>query len=333
MSPSQHIDRPNDSDSPTGSPDGVDPLEDVLALTGARAEHTARLTGHGQWSLRFSAPAGAKFNSVLEGSATLATDALDHPLTLRAGDSFLLTRPQEFTLSSSPGLPPRSASPLFRAAQDHAVTGAPDQPVTARLVGGSFTFDQRARTLLLDALPPVIQLPAHADGAVLAPHLLTRIDHETRTHHPGAQHVAEHLAVVLLIDMIRHHLARHPGGTGWLHGLGDPVVATALRAIHADPAHPWTVRLLADAAHVSRSAFAARFKKTVGQGPLEYLTRWRLELGAHRLTTTDQTIATIADAVGYGSEAAFSLAFRRELGTPPGGYRRQTRHPPNSPPT
>ncbi|MFF5403451.1 helix-turn-helix transcriptional regulator [Streptomyces misionensis] len=103
------------------------------------------------------------------------------------------------------------------------------------------------------------------------------------------------------------------------------MVATALHAIHTAPARHWTVRLLADTARVSRSAFAARFKRTVGQGPLQYLTRWRLELAAHRLATTEQTVAAIADAVGYGSEAALSLAFKRELGITPGGYRKQAR--------
>ncbi|SDO65075.1 AraC family transcriptional regulator [Actinacidiphila guanduensis] len=320
MSVVDHIDRPHSADLL----DTVDPLEDVLALIGARAERAATLTGHGEWSLRFPPPAGAKFNAVLEGSCYLTSDVLERPLTLRAGDTFLLTRPQEFTLSTAPHLPAQAASPLFRATRDDAaVTGPPTQPVTARLVGGSFTFGRQARALLLDALPPVIHMPAHADGASMAPHVLTRIDHETRTRRLGANPVTEHLAVVLLIDMIRHHLSGHPGGTGWLHGLNDPVVAIGLRAIHTDPARHWTVRLLADTAHVSRSAFATRFKRTVGQGPLEYLTRWRLELGAQRLATTEQTIAAIADSVGYGSEAAFSLAFKRELGTPPGTYRRQ----------
>ncbi len=283
--------------------------------------------------MRFPAPAGAKFNSVIVGSCTIETEGLEHPLTLRAGDSFLLTRPQEFVLSTSPRTSVQSASPFFRATGGtSAEVGPVEQPVTARLVGGSFTFGRRARELLLDALPPLIHLPAHADGAAMVPHLLSRIDHEAHKGRIGANVVTEHLAVVLLIDVVRYHLAHHPDGTSWLQGLGDPVVSAALHAIHADPARRWTVRLIADATHVSRSTLAARFKAAVGQGPLEYLTRWRLELGAHRLAATDQTIATIADAVGYGSEAAFALAFKRELGTPPGSYRKEARKHDNETP-
>jgi AraC-like DNA-binding protein len=305
----------------------VDPLEEVLALVEVHAERASTLTGHGNWALRFPAPDGAKFNSVLTGSCTIDTAGLDHPLTLRAGDSFLLTRPQEFILSTSPHSTVQPASPFFRASGGTSAEAGPsDEPVTARLVGGSFTFGRRARELLLDALPPVIHLPSHAEGAAMLPHLLTRIDQEARSSSLASNVVTEHLAVVLLIDVVRYHLTQQPDRTGWLQGLHDPVVSAALHAIHSDPARRWTVRLLADVALVSRSTLAARFKAVVGQGPLEYLTRWRLELGAHRLTATDQTIATIADAVGYGSEAAFALAFKRELGTPPGSYRREARH-------
>ncbi|GAB2835929.1 AraC family transcriptional regulator [Actinocorallia aurea] len=229
-------------------------------------------------------------------------------------------------LSTSPQATVQSASPFFRETGGRtAEVGPVDQPVTARLIGGSFTFDRRARELLLDSLPPLIHLPAHAEGADMVPHLLSRIERETARGGIGADLVTEHLAVVLLIDLIRCHLAHQREGTGWLHGLSEPVVSAALHAIHADPAHRWTVALLADAAHVSRSTLATRFKRTVGRGPLEYLTRWRLELGAHRLAATSQTIAAIAGAVGYGSEAAFSLAFKRELGTSPGRYRKQAR--------
>lgn len=316
MSPMNPIDRPAVSD----------PLEEILRLADVRAERASTLTGHGDWALRFPAPTGAKFNSVLAGSCTVDTDGLEHPITLREGDSFLLTRPQEFVLGSSPQISAQPASPLFRATNDaSAVAGSLDQPMTAHLVGGSFVFGRRSRELLLDALPPLIHLPAHAQGAAMLPQLLARIDFEARTGGLASSVITEHLAVVLLIDVVRCYLTQQPDRAGWLHGLSDPVVSAALHAIHADPARRWTVSLLADVAHVSRSTLAARFKSVVGQGPLEYLTRWRIELGAHRLAATDHTIAAIATAVGYGSEAAFALAFKREVGTPPGSYRRASR--------
>lgn len=304
-------------------PISVDPLEDVLALLKARGELTSTFTGRGAWAVRFPAPSGAKFNSVLKGSCTLDTEGLGTPLTLNPGDSFLLTRPQEFVLSTSSEADEQHASPLFQAtAGRRAEVGPREESVNAVLIGGSFSFDRNARELLLDSLPPVIHLPAHAPGAAMTQYLLIRIGQESSDQRIGAGVIGAHLAVVLLIDIVRHYLSQNPQGAGWLSGLSDPVVANALGAIHADPSARWTVQHLADKSNVSRSTLAARFKAVAGVGPLEYLTRWRIELGAERLRATDQKIASIAEEVGYGSEAAFALAFKRELGSPPGAYRR-----------
>ncbi|MEU7559153.1 AraC family transcriptional regulator [Streptomyces eurythermus] len=311
MSPEESIDRP----------DSLDPLEDVLALVGTRATSASTLTGRGEWALRFPAPAGAKFNSVVQGTCTL-TVAGHEPLPLRAGDSFLLTSPAPFALATSPAATVQPASPLFRGEGRGAQAGPATAPVTTRLVGASFRFAHRARRLLLDPLPPVLLLPAHADGAAFVQQTLGRIERELDEERLGARQVAQQLALVMLVDLLRHHASTGQGPSGWLRGLDDPVTATALRAIHADPARRWSVRSLAETAHVSRSTLAARFKKSVGQGPVEYLTRWRLELAAHRLITTDQPIAAIAQSVGYGSETALGLAFKREFGTTPGAYRR-----------
>jgi AraC-like DNA-binding protein len=140
----------------------------------------------------------------------------------------------------------------------------------------------------------------------------------------GSTLVAEHLAVVMLVHVLRLHLAREPHAvSGWLAGLADPVVAIALAALHRDPARPWTVAALARACAVSRSTLAARFKATVGQGPLEYLTRWRIELAARQLREGGSTLASVAHSVGYGSESALSVAFKRVLGVPPSHYRKQ----------
>jgi AraC-like DNA-binding protein len=126
---------------------------------------------------------------------------------------------------------------------------------------------------------------------------------------------------VMLVHVLRTHLAGGAGAPGLLAALADPVVATALRALHARPAHHWTVRELAGTAAVSRSTLAARFTAALAQGPLEYLTLWRMELAAERLRGGTDTLATIARAVGYGSESALSAAFKRVTGRSPREYR------------
>ncbi|HET6742187.1 MAG TPA: AraC family transcriptional regulator [Kribbella sp.] len=299
----------------------MDPLEDVLTLLETRSHLSASLAAGGQWAVRFDAPDGAKFNTVRHGSCLLEVDGADEPIELAQGDCYLLTRRRAFTLRSDPQAVPVDAGPLFaRAEGGIARTGQGDDVL---LIGGRFSFGTRAQELLLDQLPPVVHIPAGTRHAETVQWAMTAIDQE-RTHRPMASNlVAEHLAVVMLVHMLRVHLAREPhAASGWLAGLADPVVATALTSLHRDPARSWTVAELAGAAAVSRSTLAARFKATVGQGPLEYLTRWRIELAARQLREDGGTLASIAHSVGYGSESALSVAFKRVLGMPPGDYRR-----------
>ncbi|WP_370416569.1 AraC family transcriptional regulator [Streptomyces fradiae] len=300
----------------------MDPLEDVLTLLETRGHLSVGLVAGGRWAVRFEAPEGVKFNAVRRGSCLLEVDGLDKPIALGEGDCYLLARQRPFTLRSDPQAEPVPAGPLFaRAEQGLARAGEGDDVL---LRGGRFSFGARAQELLLDHLPPVVHIPAGTRHAETVRWALAAIDEELTRHEMGSTLVAEHLAVVMLVHVLRLHLAREPHtATGWLAGLTDPAVATALAALHRTPAHPWTVADLARTAAVSRSTLAARFKSTVGQGPLEYLTHWRIELAARRLRATPDTLATIAHAVGYGSESAFSVAFKRVTGTPPGDYRRQ----------
>ncbi|MEN3539418.1 AraC family transcriptional regulator [Microbispora sp. ZYX-F-249] len=301
----------------------MDPLEDVLALLGTRAHLSTGMSAGGSWAVRFEPPDGVKFNAVLRGRCFLGVEGLDAPISLAQGDCFLLTRPLVFTLFSDPLAVPVDAGPLWTAAGDglpHVGDGA-----DTLLVGGRFSFGDRARSLLLDGLPPVIHVPAETGEASAVRWALDQIDTELRGCAIGSTLAAEHLAVVMLIHVLRLHLAREPRAvSGWLAGLADPVVAAALRSMHARPAHPWTVAELARTGAVSRSTLAARFKDTVGLGPLDYLTRWRIELASRRLRDGGDTLATIAHAVGYGSESALSSAFKRITGSSPREYRRRS---------
>ncbi|QKW38018.1 AraC family transcriptional regulator [Actinomadura sp. NAK00032] len=305
----------------------MDPLEDVLALLGATSRISTSLAAGGSWAIEFGPPAGVKFNSVRRGRCHLRIEGRDAPYDLEPGDCFLLTRPRPFTLFSDPAAVPAAAGPIFRAAVDGVARAGDGDDVF--MIGGAFSFGDRARTLLLDDLPPVVHVPAAAEEAAGVRWAIGQIDTELRHRRLGSTLVAEHLALVMLIQVLRVHLMRDaPHTSGWLAGTSDPVVSVALRRIHLRPAHPWTVEELARAAGVSRSTMAARFGSTVGMGPLEYLTDWRIELAADRLRRGDGTVATIAREVGYGSESAFSVAFKRVIGISPGAYRRKPKPPP-----
>ncbi len=292
----------------------ADPLEDVLALVGTTSRLSVRLVAGGEWALDFDPPPAVKFNAIRRGRCLLTVASQTY--TLAEGDCFLLTRPLPFTLASGPSVRPSPAAPVFAAATGGVARTGDGEDVV--LIGGRFDFGERARELLLDALPPVVHVPGGSASAATVEWALTQIEAELRDRPAAATLVAEHLAVVMLIHLLRRHLG---AASGWLGGLADPVVAPALRALHADPARAWTVASLAQVAAVSRSTLAARFRQTVGQGPLDYLTRWRIELAAARIRRGEGTVAAIARQVGYGSESALSTAFKRVTGTSPRDYR------------
>ncbi|MEU4692947.1 AraC family transcriptional regulator [Actinoplanes sp. NPDC023714] len=310
-----------------------DPLEDVLALVGVTSSLSVSLAAGGDWALDFAPPPAVKFNAVVRGSCLLTVSGIPSPIPLAEGDCFLMVQPRAFTLASGPGVPPVPAGPLFQAAAEGVVhVGETD---SVRVIGGRFDFGDRARDLLLDALPPVLHVPGATPAAATLRWSLDRIDEELRERAMGSALVTAHLAQIMLIHMLRLHHA--PGSSasgpaasvrpGLLAGLADPVVAPALRALHARPARAWTVADLARESAVSRSTLAARFRRTVGRGPLDYLTGWRIELAAASIRRGDDTLAVIAQATGYGSESALSNAFKRVTGQSPREYRRRTLPP------
>ncbi|SDJ53819.1 AraC-type DNA-binding protein [Nonomuraea maritima] len=301
----------------------ADPLEEVLTLVGATGHLSVGLVAGGEWAVAFEPPQGVKFNAVRRGHCLLTVDGVPEPIRLDEGDCFLLTQPRSFILAGGPGVEPVPAHPIFVAATDGtARVGTGDDVV---FLGGRFDFGERAQELLLDGLPPLIHVPGRTPEAATVRWALDQIDAELRARPLASTLVTEHLALVMLIHVLRLHLAAAGPGevSGWLAGLADPVVAPALRAMHARPAHAWTVAQLAEVAAVSRSTLAARFKQVVGQGPLNYLSGWRIELAAERLRRGDGTVAVIAREVGYGSESALSNAFKRVTGASPRDYRRR----------
>jgi AraC-like DNA-binding protein len=142
---------------------------------------------------------------------------------------------------------------------------------------------------------------------------------------PGAEFVIVRLMELILVEMLRGEaLQVNERNTGLLAGLADPVTARALWAMHKDVASDWTVSALASLCNVSRSTFAARFRKIVGTGPIEYLMRWRMALAKDELRLGERSIGEIAFAIGFQSSSAFSTAFTRAVGCSPKRYANST---------
>jgi AraC-like DNA-binding protein len=139
----------------------------------------------------------------------------------------------------------------------------------------------------------------------------------------GSDLVLVKLAELLFVQAVRAYVERLPAGqTGWLAGLGDPFVARALALIHTDPTRDWTLDGLGAACGLSRSALGERFARLIGMAPMQYLTNWRMQIAARELKDSHASLAQIAELTGYGSEAAFSRAFKKAFGASPATWRR-----------
>jgi AraC-like DNA-binding protein len=299
----------------------MDPLSDVLALLKLRNTMCSGFDIGGNWSIRFSQPMGIKCYALVSGECWLSVDGVPEPLHLTAGDCFLLPRGRTFILASDLALTPTDAHEVYKVSVNGAIrtfNGGGD----CCGVGGYFTVAGSHAYILLHSLPPIVHIRKEADKAAMR-WSLQRMMQELRDPEPGGILVAQQLATMMLVQAIRLHLAEGlSGGVGWLFALADRQMSAAIHAIHNDPAHRWTLQRLAELASMSRSTFALKFKQTVGNSPMEYLTRWRMLLAGDRLTNTTDSISTIAFSLGYESESAFSTAFKRTMGCSPRQYTR-----------
>ena len=195
---------------------------------------------------------------------------------------------------------------------------------TTKFVCGFLACDPQLSEVFLAGLPPILRVPADTGPAgQWLEHAIRSSVGESGGSHAGSSVVLARLSEALFVQTLRRYInALPPSETGWLAGARDPVISRALALIHKEPAHPWTVSHLARRVGLSRTRLAERFRQFLGDSPIAYLAQLRMKLGARILQSTEDNIAHVAAAVGYGSEAAFNRAFKREYACPPAQFRR-----------
>jgi AraC-like DNA-binding protein len=299
----------------------MDPLSDVLSLLKMHSYACGGFDVGGDLCLQFGKHAGIKCYAVVSGEAWLSIDGVADPVQLQSGDCFVLPHGRPFCLATELGLPPVD----FRTLRGDAKIGTVVSYSGGGkffIVGGHFALSANHASILLAALPPFVHLQKQSDKAVLR-WSIERLMEELREPQPGSGLVAQHLAHTMLLQALRLHLSDGPQGrVGWLFALADKQMGAAISAMHEAPGHRWTVQELAERIGMSRSVFAQRFKDTVGESPMEYLTRWRMLLAGEKLINSTEPVSAISLALGYESEAAFSTAFRRVMGCSPRQYGR-----------
>ncbi len=196
--------------------------------------------------------------------------------------------------------------------------GDPDRPVDARMMAGHCSFASPDAALLVSLLPRYV----HVRGEQRLATLVGLVREETREQRPAREIVLSRLMEVLLIEALRS-AAGTQASPGLVRGLADTRLAAAIRGMHEQPTHAWTVAELAKAAALSRSTFFERFSRAVGVAPMEYLLNWRMALAKDLLRRNAGRLAEIAERVGYSSASTFSVAFTRHVGRPPAQYARE----------
>ncbi len=301
----------------------MDPLSDILSMLRPNSYGFRGLDAGGDWALAFAPDDGVKCYAIESGACWLALEGAADPVRLAAGDFVLLPDGKGFRLYSAAGAPPIDAFRFFPAipAGETAVLNGGGGLCG---VGGYFGFEGMHADLLLGMLPSVVHIRAETSKAALRGSI-ERLMRELREPQPGSALIAEHLAQALLIEALRLHLAEHSHhSAGWLFALADRQMSAVIGAMHAEPGRKWTLETLARVAGMSRSSFAVRFKETVGEPAMDYLTRWRMMVASDRLANGGMSIAAVAPIVGYESESAFGAAFKRIMGHSPGQFARAT---------
>jgi AraC-like DNA-binding protein len=295
----------------------MDVLQEHLARARASGAVFARSVAQPPWGLFLPGTIQLAVHAVIRGRAWLWLDDPGSALELAPGNVALVRGGPDHYLAHSPGavcLAPED----FRA-RHAADERSADQHATVFLCG-AYRFAGDVGRGLLEGLPPMLSLPRVDEDPLHD--VIGLLSRELAAPAPGQQTVLDRLLDVVLVHAIRTSFRHSDRAPRWYRAATDPRIGMALRAMHADAAHRWTVPELASLSGLSRAAFARAFQDALGQPPMQYVSEWRMTLARDHLRSGELTLTQIADRTGYTSPYAFAAAFRRHHGQPPGRWRR-----------
>ena len=307
----------------------MDAVAGLLDGPRARGAFLLRSTMDPPWSLRIEDEAPLTLVAIVRGSACVVPEG-GEPIRLRAGDVAIARGPDPYLVADEPETPPQAVilpggecrTPDGQTLKVMDFVGTRNWGNSADgetvMLTGTYQLEGEISGRLLRALPPLLVLAADAWETPL----IGLLGEEIVKDQPGQEAVLDRLLDLLLIAVLRTWFARPEAeAPGWYRAYADPIVGPALKALHHDPSHQWTVEELARGAGVSRAALARRFNDLVGEPPMSFLTGWRIALAADLLLEPDATVGSVAAQVGYGSPFALSTAFKRLRGVSPKAYR------------
>lgn len=297
-------------------------------------------TSISSWQL--SAPWGVRVHDYQPGFCFIVTEgafvvetSTGAILWLFEGDTLLVPRGGECKLLSQLGVATTDLQALNWSESRSPRLDRSEQPgsaisvvhggggVACRLLGLAFNIHSGQGGFVLAALPDFIVL--RDEEASILSLMRPTIEALLADARPGYYAVAKQMAELIVVGLLRNYILSDKGfSPGWLKGLQDPYISKAMLAIHEAPERQWSVPQLAAVANLSRSTFAARFCRLIGQSPIDYLNAWRITLAAELLRAGNASVAQIAAQVGYQSDRVFRQAFRQRLAMSPRQYRNQS---------
>jgi AraC-like DNA-binding protein len=300
-----------------------DPLSEMLRGLRLDGVEYGRVRMKAPWGLSFPAQDAARFHFVTEKDCWLLTPSKEW-IRFAAGDAVLLPRGAEHALASAPDA---EVIPFCRCAFQKVCEnvfetsggGAGDETL---LFSGSMTFNVDRLHPLLRMMPELMQVHEAAVNEPGIPALLKTMACEVALDRVGAGGILARLADVVAASLIRTWVERGCGdASGWIAAARDPEIGRVLAAIHLNPSADWSIEALAKTMRGSRSAFAERFTRVVGETPARYVAQVRMHHARQWLTRDKARIGVVAQRLGYDSEASFSRAFKRVMGVPPSHFR------------
>ncbi|MGH8234980.1 MAG: cupin domain-containing protein, partial [Rhodanobacteraceae bacterium] len=309
-------------------------LSEVLTLVRLTGALIFRVDMHGPWGVAANPtlekyapllPAGTNhiisFHVVLEGTCWMRHGSADW-FAVGAGDAVVMPHGDQHHLADEPG---RITVPFASMLGGRSVLELRHERFetgnggTTSLICGFLGCDRHAFEPLFRSLPPTFKFKLGSQLDSIVRYAVV----DTLDNRPGSASLRVRFAELLFMEALRWYMESLPANaTGWLAGLRDPLVGRAMHALHQAPCRRWSVDDLANATASSRSVLAERFREVIGEPPMHYLTRLRMQLAARRLGESRQSVASVANEVGYESSAAFQRAFKRCFGTPPATWRR-----------
>ncbi|WP_284945021.1 AraC family transcriptional regulator [Acidisoma cladoniae] len=305
---------------------GLASASDVLSVVLSRLKLEAFATGAfdagGAWAIEFPPTDALSFKVITKGECWLAIEGEEQHYHLKTGDCFLISGSRSFVLAKDLKAKKKISSQLLAHSRGDNGVAVYNGGGDVISIGTMFRFEGHFSNIILKSLPAIIHIPAHLDQAAVLRWSLERFVAEFQGRSTGYSLMMGYLAPIIFLQTLRLYLALTHRDKNWLVALSHPKLSKAMEAIHVHYRMDWSLETLAMTSGMSRAGFALNFKMLVGVSPIDYLTNWRMQIACDLLQEGRSSIAEIASTVGYGSESAFSAAFKKIIKCRPGFYQK-----------